>query len=613
VNTKELFNSARRSRAVYIWLLMLFILVAAEILASQVQRNFGSVEVNNTTFENENGIQIRAKLMKPEGILIENSAPGVVYIHGYQNNRETSDAFAIEMSRRGFVVLEIDAIGRGNSDNPDDIDDPKFDPTFGGLAALEYLKSLPYVNPGSVGLMGHSLGAEMVYNIALEDESVKGLVISGFAYGIDATINQPKNMLMIFGEYDEYRERMTGVKDVQAEWMSGPQTRAAIGGDDLEFGVTYGDFSDGTARKVVLLPVIHLKESHNKDSVGAAVVWMKNALGPDPEFWIDEDNQIWEIKEYATLVAMFSGLLSVMPMGLILLRTRYFSEVQGKVNDIYTCSKRELFKHASVNGILMLLYLPLILILFALHVYVIPIDKLFPMMMVNGTVWWFIWINIFGFFIFRRWFKRYQKKTGLNLFDLGISFQKNNFGLDWGVIRKTALLGIVLFIYTYLLEHILEAIFIVDYRFIFPFASDLTPYRFVMWLTYFPFLLLGFIQMGFFLHGQLRLPRKTHYLSTFLSWSQVNTIVMITPLVIFLLCQYLPIFYGGVVPFVGPGGMLASFTMNLFHIIGVLILIVPIQTWFFQLTGRPYLGAILNAAIVAWMFTSSQVIAPIPV
>jgi pimeloyl-ACP methyl ester carboxylesterase len=613
VNTKELFDPARRSKAVYVWLLLLFILIASEILASQVQRDFGQVDVRNTNFENESGIQIRAKLLKPEGVSKEKPAPGVVYIHGYQNNRETSDAYVIEMARRGFVVLAIDAIGRGNSENPDDIHDPQFDPTFGGQASFDYLKSLPYVNSDSVGLMGHSLGAEMVYSIALKDETVKALVISGFAYGIDSTLNRPQNMLMIFGEYDEYRERMTGVTDVRKEWMSSPQSMAAIGRDDLELGVTYGDFTDGSARQVVLLPVIHLKESHSKEGVAAAVAWMKEVLEPDPEFWIDVDNQIWEIKEFATLIAMFSGLFSVLPVGLILLSSKYFVKLQGEITEKYSCTPKNLIRHAVVNGILMLLYLPLIFSLFGLHVYVFPIDKIFPMMMVNGTVWWFLWVNIFGFFIFRRWFRRNQKKNGLNWSDLGISYLKNKFGLDWKAIGKTALLGIILFVYTYLVEHILEAIFIVDYRFIFPFASDLTPYRFGMWLLYFPFLLLGFIQMGLFLHGQIKLPRKKFWFSTFLSWSQVNTIVMITPLVLFLLCQYLPIFLGGVVPFVGPGGMLASFTMNLFHIIGVLILIIPIQTWFFQLTGRPYLGAILNAAIVAWMFTSSQVIAPIPV
>ena len=80
-----------------------------------------------------------------------------------------------------------------------------------------------------------------------------------------------------------------------------------------------------------------------------------------------------------------------------------------------------------------------------------------------------------------------------------------------------------------------------------------------------------------------------------------------------MLIQYVPLLTVGVIPFVGPGGMLASFTMNLFHIIGVLLMITPISTCFYQLTGRPYLGAIFNAALVTWMFVSSQVIAPIPV
>ena len=75
----------------------------------------------------------------------------------------------------------------------------------------------------------------------------------------------------------------------------------------------------------------------------------------------------------------------------------------------------------------------------------------------------------------------------------------------------------------------------------------------------------------------------------------------------------MPLFVIGIIPFVGPGGMFASFTMNLLHIIGVLAMTTPLSTWFYQLTGKIYLGALVNAAIVTWMFTSSQVIAPIPV
>jgi len=611
MSTPEPYSPPTKKAAWIALVICLLITLGAMLLASQVQQDFGKVDISNVTFDNPNGILVRAKLLRPKRD--SNPAPGVVYIHGYQNNRETSDAYAIEMARRGFVVLAIDAIGRGNSGNPGDLVDPNFDPTFGGETAFKYLKSLPYVDSDRVGLMGHSLGAEMVYTIALEDPTVRALVISGFAYKGDATLDRPQNMLMIFGQYDEYRERMTGTNDVAAEWMSSHQTRAAIGEGVLDFGVTYGDFATGTARKVVLLPVIHIKESHSQEGVAAAVAWMREALEPDPALWVDPESQIWEIKEYATLVAMFAGLFSVMPLGSLLIETKTFRELKGKVTDIYTCPSKEVWRHATINGVLIWLYLPIILILFALHVYVIPIDKLFPMMMVNGTVWWFLWINIIGFFILRRWYRQKNKKAGLRWYDLGISFETDKFVLDWAILRKTAVLGLLLFACVYALEHILEAIFIVDYRFIFPFASDLTPYRFGMWMLYFPFLLAGFLQMGFFLHGQIRGPKRRTWLGTWFVWSEKNKLVMIIPIILFMLVQYLPIFTVGVIPFVGPGGMLASFAMNLFHIIGVLILIIPIQTWFFQLTGKPYLGAVLNAAIVAWMFTSSQVIAPIPV
>ena len=80
-----------------------------------------------------------------------------------------------------------------------------------------------------------------------------------------------------------------------------------------------------------------------------------------------------------------------------------------------------------------------------------------------------------------------------------------------------------------------------------------------------------------------------------------------------LLIQYVPLLTAEIIPFIGPGGALANFTTSLFHVIGVLIMITPFSTWFFQLTGRPYLGAFINTALVTWMFVSSQIIAPIPV
>ncbi len=613
MNTDRLFDSNRRSLAPLLFAAFLLITISAAVIASMTQRSFGRTEVSNVAYRNYNGILIRAKLLHPVETSKSNPMPGIVYIHGYQNNRETSDAYCIELARRGFVVLEIDAIGRGNSGIPGDLSDSEFDPTYGGKTSLRYLKSLSMVDRNKIGLMGHSLGAEMVFGIALQDPSVNAVVISGFAYGEDASTTNPRNMLMIFGKYDEFRQRMTATRDFEKEWMKTTRTRNAFPVENPELGKTYGNFENGSARRVVMLPITHLHTSHNTDAVAAALDWMQAALKPEDKYWIESHRQIWTLKEWATLTAMLACLASLLPLGLMLLRTSFFQALQQAVTGKYACTGKAYLKPAIINGILMWLYFPIIFTLFGIHVYLVKIDKVFPLMMTNGIVWWFLWINIIGFFLFRRWFKRQHRENGLTLYELGLSDEENHFSLYGSTIGKTVLLAGILFLFAYLLEHTLESILLVDFRFIFPFASDLTAYRTRLWFTYFPFLLVGFLLMGIFLHARLRRPLKNTWLKTFSSWSLYNIAVMIVPLILFLMVQYVPLFTTGAIPFVGPGGMFIAFTHNLFHIIGVLIMIIPISTWFYQLTGRIYAGAILNAALVTWMFVSSQVIAPIPV
>jgi len=612
MNALDQVQNERIRGPLLVLLLCLIVLVGAVLTASLVQTDFGRVEVTNVVYPNYNGIPVRAKLFKPVAAR-EAPLPGLVYIHGYQNNRETGDAYCLELARRGFVVLNIDAVGRGNSGRPGDPKAPDFDPTYGGRSSLDYLRSLPFVRPEAIGLMGHSLGAEMVYRVALEDPTVRALVVTGFAYTQEASFTRPQNMLMIIGQWDEYRRRMTGTSDIEKEWMTSPATKKVIPADHPRLGVTYGDFAQGTARRVFVPKAIHLQESHSRAAVAEALAWMKQALSPPDHLWIDPQDQTWPVKEWATLIALLAGFAAVLPLGLLLLQTGFFRQVQGRPSPEYACTGRPFFKSAAVNAVLMLLYLPLIFVLFGLHVYVVKIDRAFPMMMVNALAWWFVVINLVGFFLFRRWFKKEARPAGLTLADLGLSYRADRFSLDGAEFAKTMLLAVVLFAFVYLAEYILEALFIVDYRFLFPFASDLTPHRWLMFLLYLPFFLIGFVLLGVFLHGRLRRPFRSTRLRTFWSWSAANTLVLVVPLLILLAVQYLPLLTTGAIPLVGPGGMLATFVMNLFHVIGLLVLTTPISTWFYQLTGKIYLGAVLNALLVAWMLASSQVIAPIPV
>ena len=613
MNTAELLNPDRRSKAPIVFIICLAVLLVAAFLASQTQKSFGQVDVSNVTYINYNGIAIRAKLLRPHSATPSNPAPGIVYVHGYQNNRETSDAYCIELARRGIVVLEIDAIGRGNSGLPGKLDDPDFDPTWGGRTSLAYLKKLPFVDNQKIGLMGHSLGAEYIYPIALKDPTVNALVISGYAYGDDATTHMPRNMLMIFGKYDEFRERMTGTRNFEKEWMTTDRTRKVFPAESPEFGKTYGEFENGTARRVFMPAITHLHTSHSSAAITEALEWIKAALKPPPDKWIPSDRQIWPVKEWSTLIAMLACMASLLPMGLMLLRSSFFHSLHNTIPSNYSCSGKNYLKPALINAALMWLYFPIVFGLWGIHLFVVPIDTLFPQMITNGIVWWFFWINIFGFIFFRRWFKKQSRESGLTLFELGLSDQKDGYAVNGINLIKSVLMALILFLFAYLTEHTIESIFIVDFRFIFPFASDLTAYRALLWFTYFPFLLVGFLLLGIFLHGQMRRPRKTTWLKTFMSWSVANILVLILPLVVIIIIQFGPLLAGGGIPFRGPAGLFIALTQNLLHMIVVLIMVIPIQTWFYQLTGRIYLGAVLNAALVTWMFVSSQVIAPVPV
>ena len=94
----------------------LVLMLSGVSLAATTQIGFGSVSVREVQFQADDGSKIYANLQKPVYATDTNPLPGVVVIHGSMQNKEWVMAFGIELSRRGFVVLTIDANGHGDSD-----------------------------------------------------------------------------------------------------------------------------------------------------------------------------------------------------------------------------------------------------------------------------------------------------------------------------------------------------------------------------------------------------------------------------------------------------------------------------------------------------------------
>ena len=614
MTTSFIFEKKVRKSALLVLIISIILTLAAQTIAHAAMTSGYRVEVSNVTFENKNGLMVRGKLFRPEEASPQNPAPGVVYQHGYQNNRETSDPYGIELARRGFVVITLDALGRGNSDNQFSVSEPGFDPTYGAETAFTFLQGLPFVDAQRCGLAGHSLGGEWSYLAAMQNPDVKAIAFSGFAYREDATTSSPPNMLMIFGKYDEYRQRMTGTRDFETEWMSSPQTRAAFGFIEPTFDTTYGNFTDGSARRVHMTHTTHVGESFNNGAIAEAVMWFSQALNPDVPLSVPTDQQIWRIKEVGSLVAMLTGVFSVIPAGILLLGVQPFSAIVSSPPSTYAYDKRTFKKAYLINTLLTLLFLPLVMVIFGIHVYVLPIDQAFPMMMVNGVIFWFLVINIIGFFIFRRWVKRERPtRPEVNFKELGISTAEDRIRLSWSTIWRSFLLASVLFAFVYALQSIPESFLLIDFRYKFPYGSDLTPYRWLMTLLYFPLFLVGFLQVNILLQAQLRpAPGKT-WLHNVVRKSLIGFLVMLPPLLLIMAIQYIPLFTTGFVPFVGPGGALVGFVINIEHMLVLLAMMIPLGSFLYEATGSIYPGSILNALIVTWMFTSSSVIAPLPI
>ena len=112
----------KKARTKWVVLLAALLIVAfvALTLANGIQTDHGYITVSEgviDAYRGENGAEhlgmMTYKLYTPKTATAENKAPGVLLLHGYQNDRETNAAYAIELARRGVVVLSLDEYGHG--------------------------------------------------------------------------------------------------------------------------------------------------------------------------------------------------------------------------------------------------------------------------------------------------------------------------------------------------------------------------------------------------------------------------------------------------------------------------------------------------------------------
>jgi len=248
-------------------------------------------------------------LYRPPGLEAGRRAPAVLLSHGYINTREMQSPFAIELARRGFVVLAMDMTGHGGSGGNVGA------AGFGGPSALAFLRSQPFVDRDQIGLAGHSMGGGPVLAAArAEPEGYRAVVLVGSAPGLFGPPDEvrpdfPRNLNVVFGGLDEFSALMW--RTPKGTDLPGSEKLKAVFGvaSPVEPGRIYGDPTLGTARRLDLPRITHPWEHFSSGGVAPAVDWMQARLEGEARP-LPAGDQVWVWKEAGTLLALVgAGLL----------------------------------------------------------------------------------------------------------------------------------------------------------------------------------------------------------------------------------------------------------------------------------------------------------------
>jgi pimeloyl-ACP methyl ester carboxylesterase len=278
------------------------VIFAGAWLAHSVQ-TAGGTTVTEVRIPAGQGVVVSGLLYTPSNATAQTPAPAVLVSHGYINTREMQSPFAIELARRGFVVLAMDMTGHGYSGGIVGTAD------FGGPAALRWLRSLPIVDKANIGMEGHSMGSGPVMAAAVAvPDGYRSIVLEGSTPGLlgAKAPASPRNLAVVFGQYDEFAGLMWGVPKGSLVATS-PKLAKVFGvAGPIEVGRIYGSVADGTARVLLNPPITHPGEHFSEAGVGGAVEWFQKTL-PAPRA-MASNNQVWIWKEIGTLIA-FVGMV----------------------------------------------------------------------------------------------------------------------------------------------------------------------------------------------------------------------------------------------------------------------------------------------------------------
>ncbi|MCW9732878.1 alpha/beta hydrolase [Avibacterium sp. 20-15] len=584
---------------------LIFLIIAglSSYLGFQIERDFGRIDVRTITIPTEEKQPMVAKLYRPLSATAQAPKPALLALHGYQSDKEATNTFgALELAKRGFVVLAIDHFGHGYSTKL-----PASNKTISGANnGYQYLKTLPFVNKDQLGIFGHSTGALNAIRVAKlnpDHKAVNGLS----SHGGDPELH---NYLLTQGLYEEiggYREKTFPVKELvknsaRLNAFSLPHNA------QLKWDHTYGSFENGSARRAALVNGTHLGVMIAEQSNKEAILWFNQALqnGVKDKDWIDPDQQTYWYKEFSGLIALFSTVLSALFLINGLLKRPYFSAITRQISEKTALSCKKWWYFAGINIVLTMLLYPIFTQWGGANEPIAAKFSFMPLEMGNGIISWLFVSAVINLLFFVLWKKANQT---ISLQELGLLNQASISLIS--LVLRTLLLSMIAVGYLYVLTCFLHTWLGVELRFLWPLLKPLTIERAELFLIYWlPILFFFFVFNGLIIGVQMKQPLQKTFSATLMMWSIKTLIFAVSGLVILWLFHFIPDFMQ-----IGPGFDLIGlpqfggrWMMMLAVIIPQFIVFIVINHWCYLKTGYIYLGVFFTSMLMTWILVGGQVI-----
>ncbi len=155
------FEGSRRLFGISVALVVLFCFIGYMLAC-----DFGKVKVSELSIDSRGSV-MQATMYTPRNVSAEDSIPCVIITHGLSCNHSAVNGIAEELGRRGFAVLSVSTYGSGASETSD-----LSDPSYGLYDALQYVRTLNYVDQTRVGMIGHSQGSKNTSAVVDMDSSL---------------------------------------------------------------------------------------------------------------------------------------------------------------------------------------------------------------------------------------------------------------------------------------------------------------------------------------------------------------------------------------------------------------------------------------------------------